>query len=93
MRVEQGARTVRVVGILSERSPSGRFVPGSYHTDGARLLRIVSEEANGGLRAVEDCKSLELLLVSVDELDSLGLQLVATESRPQEARLTAGSPS
>ena len=40
-----------------------RFVPGSYHTDGTRRLRIVTEEADGELVAIEDYRSLQLMLV------------------------------
>jgi len=65
------------MGVLPDRNAGDRFVAGSYHTDGCRLLRIVGA-ANGTLRAVEDCRSLELMLVPVDELESLGLKPVPT---------------
>lgn len=79
------------MGIDPDRDGNGRFVTGSYHTDGRRLLRIVSEAANGGLRAVEDCRTLDLMLIPVDELDSLGLQPVAAESPRSDGQLMAGS--
>lgn len=67
------------MGILEGQRRNARFVQGSYYTDGRRLLRIVGESV-GGLLAVEDCGSLDLMLIPVDELDSLGLRPVATES-------------
>jgi hypothetical protein len=58
-----------------------RFLPGSYHTDGQRLLRIVGEVSDDALCAVEDCRNLELLLIPVDELDSLRLTPVKSGAR------------
>jgi hypothetical protein len=68
---------------------SDRHLPSSYYTDGSRLLRIVSEETHSEFRIVEDCRSLEVVLVSTDELASLGLRPVATQppsSRAPQAR-------
>jgi len=65
------------MGLLPELRPRDRFVSGSYHTDGRRLLRIVCEAANGTQRAVEDCKTMELMLVPLQELESLDLRPVA----------------
>lgn len=62
-----------------------RFLPGSYYTDGTRLLRIVSERTYGEFRVVEDCRSLEVILISADELGSLGLTPVATRPPPPQA--------
>ena len=53
-----------------------RFAPGSYLTDGHRLLRIVGGVPDDALCAVEDCRSLELILIPVDELASLPLRPV-----------------
>ena len=53
-----------------------RFVAGSYHTDGKRLLRIVSKVSDGATCAVEDCRNLDLMLIAVDELDALRLRPV-----------------
>jgi hypothetical protein len=47
---------------------------GQYVTDGTRLLRIVTAlglPPHGGLLELEDCRSLEVLLVSVDDLRRL----------------------
>ena len=57
------------------------FLPGSYHTDGRRLLRIVSKVSDDALCAVEDCRNLELMLISVHELDSLRLRPVKSGAR------------
>jgi hypothetical protein len=58
-----------------------RFLPGSYHTDGRRLLRIVSKVSDDSLCAVEDCRNLELMLIPAEELDSLRLRPVKREAR------------
>jgi len=44
-------------GQIQIREP--RFAPGNYHTDGQRLLRIVSKVSDGALCAVEDCRNLD----------------------------------
>lgn len=62
--------------ILRSSAREECFSPGSYYTDGTRLLRILSEVQHGGLRGVEDCGSLTLLLASVEELEALGLRPV-----------------
>jgi hypothetical protein len=64
------------MGFLPDSRRRDRFVSGTYHTDGRRLLRIVCEAANGAQRAVEDCKTMELVLVPVQELESLDLRPV-----------------
>lgn len=64
-----------------------RFLPGSYYTDGSRLLWIVSEEKYGEFRVVEDCRSLEVRRLSVDELSAVGLRPVAAHAAPREAPL------
>jgi hypothetical protein len=53
-----------------------RFLPGSYLTDGQRLLRIVNKLSDGALCAVEDCRNLDLMLIPVAELDVLNLRPV-----------------
>jgi hypothetical protein len=54
-----------------------RFLAGTYHTDGRRLLRIVCEAGGGAHRAIEDCKTMEIMLVPLQELESLDLRPVA----------------
>jgi hypothetical protein len=47
---------------------------GHYVTDGTRLLRIVGAlglPPHGGLLELEDCRSLEVLLVSAEDLRRL----------------------
>jgi hypothetical protein len=65
----------------ARRAEEPRFQPGSYLTDGRRLLRIVSNVSDDALCAVEDCRNLDLMLVPVDELDSLRLRAVKSEAR------------
>jgi hypothetical protein len=65
------------MGLVASSKRQDRFLAGSYHTDGRRLLRIVCETGGGAQRAVEDCKTMEIMLVPLQELDSLGLKPVA----------------
>ena len=68
--------------------------PGRYLTDGARLFRIVAppvQPPHGGLLAVEDCHSLDVVLVGADQLRRL--RRVARAPRPHErASVTSRSP-
>jgi hypothetical protein len=59
---------------LLPRAPvaSGRFAPGAYHTDGSRLLRMLNAGAEREFWAVEDCRTLDVGLVSLVELESKG---------------------
>jgi hypothetical protein len=58
---------------------TARYAPGSYHTDGRRLLRI-DAGANRELRQVEDCHTLEVETVPLLELQALGLRPIETQS-------------
>ena len=71
------------------RTRSPRFTPGSYHTDGRRLFRIVSEIADGALCAVEDCRNLDLMLIPADELAALRLRLVSGRASPHAQQLSS----
>jgi predicted Ser/Thr protein kinase len=53
------------------------FAADTYHTDGRRLLRIVSTEDRGRLRVIEDCRTLELMLIPTGQLEAMGLRAVA----------------
>ena len=64
------------MGLVSTPKRQDQFLAGSYHTDGRRLLRIVCEAGGGAHRAVEDCKTMEIMLVPLQELESLDLQPV-----------------
>lgn len=56
---------------------SARFAPGTYHTDGSRLLRV-DAGANRELREVEDCGTLDVALVPLLELEAMDLRPVGT---------------
>ena len=58
------------------RLASDRFAPGTYYTDGTRLLQMLPALTERGLRAVEDCRSLDIMLVSLIDLESMGLRPV-----------------
>jgi hypothetical protein len=58
---------------MSMRKPN-RLCPGHYVTDGGRLLRIVTalgRRAQGGLIELEDCRSLEPILIRTEDLRRL----------------------
>ena len=65
-----------MIGTKSRASPDAAFAPGSYHTDGQRLLRIAGPAIDGELVPVEDSRTLDILLVPVGELAALGLKPV-----------------
>jgi hypothetical protein len=65
------------MGLVQSSTRQERFLAGSYHTDGRRLLRIVCEAGEGAHRAVEDCKTMEVTLVALHELEALDLKPVA----------------
>jgi len=53
------------------------FAVGSYVTDGEALLGIVGDlPQEPSLRLVEDCRTLEITVVSVDMLRAKGVQPV-----------------
>lgn len=67
--------------------PKPRFDADTYLTDGVRLLRTVSAatiEAGVGLAEVEDCATLDVVLLSHQELVVRGFRPVrlAPERRP-----------
>jgi hypothetical protein len=64
------------MGLVQSSKRQDRFLAGSYHTDGRRLLRIVCEASGGAHRAIEDCKTMEITLMPLEELDSLDLKPV-----------------
>lgn len=54
------------------------FAVGSYLTDGTTLLGVVGElPQDTSLRLVENCRTLEVSVVSVDALRARGVQPVA----------------
>lgn len=53
------------------------FAPGVYLTDGSSLFNIVGELPHEpSLRLVEDCSTLEILMVHVDGLSAPGVRRV-----------------
>ena len=66
--------------------------PGRYLTDGARLFRIVAPRAqppHGGLSAVEDCHSLDVVLMRADQLRRLRRVVTAPRSHERGAAAIA----
>jgi hypothetical protein len=60
--------------------------PGTYLTDGVHLLRAVSSpivEAGRGFVAVEDCRTLDVVLYAQEELAALRLRLVRPACEPE----------
>ncbi len=54
------------------------FAVGSYLTDGTTLLGVVGElPQDTSLRLVENCRTLEVSVVSIDALRARGVQPVA----------------
>jgi hypothetical protein len=62
---------------MSNRMPD-LFAVGSYLTDGTTLLGVVGElPQEPSLRLVENCRTLEVSVISVDALRARGVQPVA----------------
>jgi hypothetical protein len=57
------------------------FAPGVYLTDGSSLFNIVGELPHEpSLRLVEDCSTLEILMVHIDGLRAPGVRRVQAAS-------------
>lgn len=69
-----------------------RFAPGVYLTDGTSLFNIVGELPHEpSLRLVEDCSTLEILMVHIDGLSAPGVREVRTvAAEPDEQRDVIG---
>ncbi len=81
---------------IARRTPTcERFVPGSYVTDGCRLLRVISPFAAAEDRrfaSLEDCLTLEVQAYSPRELATMGLQpvpLTPAQRDPEPAPTSA----
>jgi hypothetical protein len=60
------------------------FAPGVYLTDGSSLFHIVGELPHEpSLRLVEDCSTLEILMVHVDGLRAPGVRRVQSDPQNQ----------
>jgi hypothetical protein len=58
-------------------STADAFCPGAYLTDGISLYGVVSELPQApSLRLVEDCRTLDVLIMTVDELIAADLEPV-----------------
>jgi hypothetical protein len=56
------------------------FAPGVYLTDGSSLFNVVGELPHEpSLRLIEDCSTLEVLMIHVDGLRSPRVRLVRVE--------------
>jgi hypothetical protein len=56
---------------------AGTFSPGTYLTDGISLYGVVSHLPQApSLRLVEDCRTLDVLIMTVDELIAADLEPV-----------------
>jgi len=56
---------------------AGTFSPGTYLTDGISLYGVVGQLRQApSLRLVEDCRTLDVLIMSVDELVAADLEPV-----------------
>jgi hypothetical protein len=67
-------------------APQKQWRPNAYLTDGVHLLRTVSAPITGagqGLVAVEDCRTLDVVLHAQEELAALQLRLVRPAPEPQ----------
>lgn len=66
--------------MMTAATPTARtihdvFTPDSYHTDGTRLLRVDCVVGEGGdFLSVEDCRTLDVVVLAADELLALGLR-------------------
>lgn len=59
------------------RPDADPFAPGVYLTDGSSLFNIVGELPHEpSLRLVEDCSTLEILMVHIDGLQGPGVRRV-----------------
>lgn len=77
---------------LSEQSDDP-FAPGVYLTDGSSLFNIVGELPHEpSLRLVEDCSTLEILMVHVDGLRAPGVRRVQAAHEQGEMAACDGDP-
>ena len=87
---------IRLSPRSSQHAARSRQSAGRYFTDGINLYRFVGwvDRPDSGLAAVEDCRSLELLLVSGQCMNRPGLRLVPDGSREvlSRAQLSVLSP-
>jgi hypothetical protein len=71
---------------LLDSPPQLSVIPNAYLTDGVHLLRTLPPPlAEGGERllAVEDCKTLDVVLYTEQEITAMGLRFVGPVCEPQ----------
>jgi hypothetical protein len=62
-------------------APPETFSAGTYLTDGTSLFGVVGQLPQAPtLRLVEDCRTLDVLIMTVDELNAADLETVASSS-------------
>jgi hypothetical protein len=67
----------------SNAGPVDMYEVGSYLTDGGVLLSIVGDlPQDPTLRLVEDCRTLEVMVMTVHDLDVAGVRPVEAALRP-----------
>lgn len=75
-RETAGMTPIQPKSPLPLRRRAQRFAPGSYLTDGRRLLRVVDAGAGRAFSSLEDCLTLEVRLYSPGEMRGMGLRTV-----------------
>lgn len=76
------------------RRSADPFAPGVYLTDGSALFNIVGELPHEpSLRLVEDCSTLEILMVHVDGLRGPGVRRVEAAAPESVESETECAPS
>ena len=64
---------------------AGRLEPSAYVTDGARLYRVISTlrwPPADSFAVLEDCRTLDMVACSPDELLAMGLRVVRGQKAP-----------
>ena len=73
---------------ITPESIQDLFTPDSYLTDGRRLMRVDCVVGEGGdFVCVEDCRTLEVVVLAVDEL--LSLEVRPVQASPPAAAAAA----
>jgi hypothetical protein len=64
---------------------SARFAPGTYHTDGSQAAPDAGRRGGDGeLREVENCRTLDVMLIPLLELEAMDLTPIATQPRGRD---------
>jgi hypothetical protein len=69
------------------------FRPGTYLTDGTSLFSVVGElPQEPSLRLVEDCRTLEILMIHINDLATAGVREVRTQQNRRSPQPPAIGP-